>query len=84
MIQCEGRNRLQHFLAERGIDARIHYPTPLHLQPCSADLGYRQGDLPVAEGQAQRILSLPVHQALSAQDIEYVAGSIVAFYRSSA
>ena len=81
MIQADRRDALKQFLASHGIDTRIHYPTPIHLQPCSASLGYRSGDFPVAEAQARRILSLPVHQALSEEQIEHVGRCITEFYR---
>ena len=81
MIQCEAREGLRRWLAERGIDARVHYPVPIHLQPCSASLGYREGDFPVAEAAARRMLSLPVHQSLAEHDVEYVIESVRAFVR---
>ncbi len=81
MIQCERRDALKEFLARRGIDTRIHYPTPIHLQPCSASLGLRRGDFPVAEAQANRILSLPVHQALTEEQVDCVSQAIQEFYR---
>ena len=84
MIQCDRRDELQSFLERRGIETRTHYPTPIHLQPCSASLGYRVGDFPVAEKQAGRILSLPVHQALSEEQIREVADSIREFYGEKA
>ena len=43
--------RLAH-LNENGIEAKVHYPIPLHLQNCSKHLGYKAGDFPVAESQA--------------------------------
>jgi dTDP-4-amino-4,6-dideoxygalactose transaminase len=80
MIQCDRRDALQEFLAKRGIETKIHYPIPIHLQPCSAALGYRPGDLPMAEEQAGRILSLPVHQNLTPEDVEMVCQAILEFY----
>ncbi len=81
MIQCDARDALQKFLAGRGIDTKIHYPTPIHLQPCSASLGGRPGDHPVAEAQAQRILSLPIHEYLSDEQIDYAAQMMLEFYQ---
>ncbi|MCX5794101.1 MAG: DegT/DnrJ/EryC1/StrS family aminotransferase [Elusimicrobia bacterium] len=72
VIQCDRRDALQSFLARRGVATAVHYPTPIHLQPCCADLGYRQGDFPEAERQARRILSLPVHQHLKRSQLAYV------------
>jgi len=83
MIQCDRRDALKQFLTQRGIETKIHYPMPIHLQPCSASLGYRRGDLPVAEAQAQRILSLPVHHALSEDDVASVASAVLEFYQES-
>jgi dTDP-4-amino-4,6-dideoxygalactose transaminase len=80
MIQCGQRDALQRCLTSRRISTKIHYPIPIHLQPCSRDLGYQAGDFPAAEAQAQRILSLPVHQSLSDDQIDYVAHSIREFF----
>jgi dTDP-4-amino-4,6-dideoxygalactose transaminase len=44
-------------------------------------LGYRKGDFPATELQAERILTLPVNQYMSAQDVEAVASEVLAFYR---
>jgi len=58
----------------------VHYPVPIHLQPAAAGLGFRRGDFPVVEAQADRILSLPVHQFLRPDEIERVAAAINGFF----
>jgi dTDP-4-amino-4,6-dideoxygalactose transaminase len=80
VIQVERRDELQEFLRQRGIGTAIHYKIPIHLQPAARGLGYRAGAFPVAEQQAARILSLPVHQFLKPADVEYVAASIREFF----
>ncbi len=80
MIQAERRDDLQAFLTERGVETAVHYPVPIHLQPVCKDLGYGPGSMPVCEALAGRILSLPIHQYLSDDDIAHVAASIGAFY----
>jgi len=80
VIQAERRDGLKEYLKERGIETAIHYPVPLHLQPAAKALGFGEGDFPVAEAQAGKILSLPVHQYLDAADIRYVAEAINKFY----
>jgi dTDP-4-amino-4,6-dideoxygalactose transaminase len=82
VIQVDRRDELQAFLAARGVGTAIHYPVPIHLQPAAADLGYRTGDFPVAERQAQRILTLPINQTLGSEDICYVADRVNEFYGS--
>lgn len=82
VIQAETRDGLKTYLSERGITAPIHYPVPLHLQPAAAVWGHKRGDFPQAERQADRILSLPVHQFLDREDICYVARTINDYYRT--
>jgi dTDP-4-amino-4,6-dideoxygalactose transaminase len=76
VIQTDERDALRAHLADRGIGTAIHYPIPIHLQPAARDLGYRRGDFPVTERQAERILTLPVHQFLDRGDIGYVVEAI--------
>jgi dTDP-4-amino-4,6-dideoxygalactose transaminase len=73
VVQVDQRDRLRERLRERGVRTAVHYPTPIHLQPAAAGLGYRPGAFPVCERQAARILSLPVHQFLEPDDLRYVA-----------
>jgi dTDP-4-amino-4,6-dideoxygalactose transaminase len=80
VIQAERRDDLRRHLRAIGIKTAIHYPVPIHLQPAAASLGYRKGDFPATERQAERILTLPVNQYMSAQEVEAVAGEVMAFY----
>ena len=80
MARFKRRDALMNYLIERGIEAKIHYPVPLHLQMAAEDLGYRRGDFPVAEKYAEEILTLPVHQYISENQIGYTLQQIKAFY----
>lgn len=80
VIQVDARDSLRGWLLERGVETAIHYPVPIHLQPPARALGYHPGDLPETEKQAQRILSLPIHQFLSRDDVEWVGACIRGFY----
>ena len=80
VIQAADRDRLYQHLIEMGIEAKIHYPVPLHLQPAAAELGYRAGDFPVCEAQSRSILTLPAHQHLSQAELEYIIGGVRSFY----
>ncbi len=80
VIQVNYREGLIKFLAENGVETKVHYPVPIHLQKPYAELGYKKGDFPKCEEQAERILSLPIHQYLSVDQICYTAGLIRKFY----
>lgn len=84
VVVAERRDALKAFLAERGVGTSIHYPVPIHLQRAAAALGYRRGDFPVTEHQADRILSLPVHQDLEPHELAYVCETIADFCRRPA
>jgi dTDP-4-amino-4,6-dideoxygalactose transaminase len=84
VVLAERREELREHLTERGIGTQVHYPTPIHLLMAARELGYRRGDFPVAERQSEQILSLPVHHALQAADIDYVCEAIREFYRGAA
>lgn len=79
VIQVDRRDELQGWLKDRKIGSAIHYPVPIHLQPAAAHLGHGPGSFPVAEHQAGRILSLPIHQFLDPEDVVHVARSISDF-----
>lgn len=64
-------------LNERGIGTGIHYPMPIHRQPYYQELGFNIS-LPVAEEAARQVLSLPVHPALSEDDLATIAREVVA------
>ncbi|KFF60159.1 erythromycin biosynthesis sensory transduction protein eryC1 [Cryobacterium sp. MLB-32] len=66
VVQVEERDRVLAELGAAGVGAGIHYPTPLHLTAAYAGLGYREGEFPVAEAAAERILSLPMFPHLTA------------------
>ena len=59
-----------------GIQAGIHYPIPVHLQPAYANLGYRPGDFPESELAADEVLSLPLYPEITPEAIERVAHAV--------
>lgn len=76
VIQVSKRDQLKKQLEEVGIETGIHYPIPIHLQPAAQKLGYKSGDFPVTEKQAEEILTLPVNQFLEPNQIEFIAKKI--------
>ena len=76
------RDELRAFLVSREIEAKVHYPVPLHLQKAAASLGYKRGDFPKAEQQADELITLPNHQFVSAEQVRFMVDSIREFYQS--
>ena len=59
-------------LLEMGIDTKIHYPIPLHLQKCASNLMYREGDIKNAELLAKQMISLPIYPGLQDNELDYI------------
>ena len=79
-INVKKRDKLQKYLIRNSIDAKVHYPIPIHLQTAAKYLKYKKGDFPVAEKVAKTSLSLPVHEFLEEKDFKRMAGLINKFY----
>ena len=69
------RDELQQKLREKGVGSGIHYPLPIHKQPLYRELGYADR-LPVAEGAAREVLSLPVHPGLKEEDLRTIVRAL--------
>jgi len=80
VVQTDRRDALKAHLATVGIGTAIHYPTPIHVQPAASGLGYAYGDFPVTERQAGRILTLPVNQFITLEEVERVADAVNRFF----
>jgi dTDP-4-amino-4,6-dideoxygalactose transaminase len=79
VIRHPSRDRLREWLADRGIDTRVQYPRPIHLQPAYRDLGAGVGSFPAAEEAASEILSLPIFPQLDESQVVVVCDAIRAF-----
>jgi dTDP-4-amino-4,6-dideoxygalactose transaminase len=77
------RDDLLHFLVCRGIECKVHYPIPIHLQKCAEHLGYKVGDFPIAERQAGEVITIPSHQHLETVHMDHVVDCIREFYTGS-
>jgi len=79
-VRTDRRDALLAHLQAWGVDAVVRYPTPIHLQPAFADRGWREGQFPVAEALAGELLCLPIRPDLGADEQDYVAERIRAFF----
>jgi dTDP-4-amino-4,6-dideoxygalactose transaminase len=83
IVRCARRDALLKHLNAHGVEARVHYPIPLHLQKAAVGLGYRRGDFPNAERQADEIITLPAHQHVTPEQCDYMADTIRDFYATA-
>jgi dTDP-4-amino-4,6-dideoxygalactose transaminase len=79
VIRTERRDELQKHLAERGVETKVNYPIPIHLQEVCSNLGYREGDFPITEQFAKQILSLPIYAELEDSQVEAVVDAVKSF-----
>ena len=80
VLRVAGSNKglLEHLRA-KGIDSRVFYPVPLHLQQCFKYLSYRRGDFPEAESAARQVLTLPIYPELSREEKDYIIQSVTEY-----
>lgn len=83
VIQVERRPQLQEYLSSKGIETKIHYPIPIHLQQPARKWGHQEGDFPVAERQVTKILSLPIYPELTDEQVSRVISEIRFFYEAT-
>jgi len=81
VIKAEYRDELKKHLINEGIEALIHYPIPIHLQPAAKYLGYTQHDFPNTMSHVSKILSLPIYPNMTKPQQDYVVDQIKNFYQ---
>lgn len=78
-IRCKRRDEFEKFLNDNGIGTNKHYPIPMHLQDCYKDLGFKEGDFPIAEEISATELSIPMYYGMTDEQIQYVIDCINEF-----
>jgi dTDP-4-amino-4,6-dideoxygalactose transaminase len=81
VIQTSKRDSLKSYLLKKGVDTKIHYPIPIHLQPASKKFLYKKGSFPITESQSKKILTLPINQYIKRKEIKYICKQIINFYK---
>lgn len=80
-IRCKRRDELEKFLNDAGIGTNKHYPIPMHLQECYKDLGFKEGDFPIAEEISATELSIPMYYGMTDEEVQYVIDKVNDFGR---
>jgi dTDP-4-amino-4,6-dideoxygalactose transaminase len=83
VVRSRHRDALATHLARQGVETRVHYPQPLHLQGAFAPPDRKPGSLPVAEDCAREFLSLPLYPELGNHQIETVISAVRSFQPSA-
>jgi len=82
VIKTERRDALNEYLKSVGITCIIHYPIPIHLQRFYMEMfGFHEGMFPATEKLARVVLSIPMHPALTSDQVEYVTEKINSFFK---
>jgi dTDP-4-amino-4,6-dideoxygalactose transaminase len=81
VIQHPQRDALLASLREEGISAGLHYPLPVHLQPCYEHLAVPRGSLPITESLASRVLSLPMFPEISVDQVQHICHQVTKSYK---
>lgn len=76
ILQSDHRDKIIEKLKDKGIATGVYYPVPLHLQKVYSSLGYKEGDMKVAEYLSHRTFAIPVYPELSDEQIDYIINSI--------
>ncbi len=79
-LRVPRRDALKEHLKAKGIGHAVYYPLPLHLQPCFAYLGYKEGSCPESEKAAREVISLPVYPELTAAQRDEVIAAVRSFF----
>jgi dTDP-4-amino-4,6-dideoxygalactose transaminase len=77
-VRCERREALVAHLDDAGVDTGVYYPDPIHELPAYDDV---DASCPEAERAAREVVSLPVHPALTNEQVERVAAAVLEYER---
>jgi dTDP-4-amino-4,6-dideoxygalactose transaminase len=80
IVFAKDRDGLLNYCIEKGIEAKIHYPVPIYLQPALQYLKYKQGDFPVTDGHTKKIITFPCDQHLDRSQLDYIIQTVSEYY----
>jgi len=80
VVLAERRNELLKFLRDNGVEALVHYPTPIYMQPAAQSLNLKPEDFPVTLQLSHRIMSLPLYPGMTTEQQDIVVDLFSKFY----
>lgn len=80
IVFAENRDALLDHCIKHGVQAKVHYPVPIYLQPALSHLKHQIGDFPATDRHAKSIISFPCDQHLSKDELDYVISLVTDFY----
>jgi len=81
-LKDASREGLLKHLTSKGVPMMIYYPVPLHQQKAYLNPRYQDGDFPVSEMLSSCVFSLPMHTELDQEQLEYIAQSVLEFFKT--
>jgi len=81
VIRVDNRDKFTEYLKGKGIGFMIHYPVPPHLSEAYTGLGFKKGDFHITEDYANTVISLPLYNGMTEEEVKYVIEGINAYKR---
>ena len=78
VIVCENRDGLRQYLEFRGIETKVKHPLLMPDHPAYKGSGAM--NIPIATELVKKIISLPLHEKMTNENVDYVCSSINEFY----
>lgn len=73
------RELFKAYLSAHGVPSMIYYPIPLHMQNAFKTDTHQEGDFPISEELCKRVISLPIHTEMLADELLYITDKIKLF-----
>jgi dTDP-4-amino-4,6-dideoxygalactose transaminase len=83
VIRTEKRQELMGYLNTHDIQAGIHYPIPVHMQPAYKDRVRTASNMGVTQRLADEVLSLPMYPELLSSEVARVIEVVNGFFIKS-
>ncbi len=79
VLEGVDRNGLNQYLADKGIPSMIYYPVPAHRQKMFDSFSLQMADLPVTDWLTERVISLPMHTEMEAEQLQFITSNVVEY-----